>query len=132
MKFLNVRNVRVERNAGAGPSLALVAALALSSTTALAFAQEQKSSSKQTAPAQSKKSAFKTVTIPVEGMTCVSCVSGIKKALKSVVGVTTVEVSLSERNAKVSFTEGLTSADAIAEKISKLGYKVGSWTESKK
>lgn len=77
-------------------------------------------------------SNVKTVVIPVEGMTCVSCVSGIKKSLKNVLGVTSVEVNLKNRNAKVVYVDGLSSPEAISKKISDLGYKVGKPIETSK
>lgn len=77
-------------------------------------------------------SNVKTVILPVEGMTCVSCVSGIKKSLKNMLGVTSVAVDLKDRNAKVTYIDGLTSPEAISKKISELGYKVGKPVEASK
>lgn len=77
-------------------------------------------------------SNVKTVVLPVEGMTCVSCVSGIKKSLKNMLGITSVEVNLKDRNTKVVYIAGLTSPEAISKKISELGYKVGNPVEAPK
>lgn len=77
-------------------------------------------------------SNVKTVILPIEGMTCVSCVSGIKKSLKNMLGVTSVAVDLKGRNAKVTYIDGLTSPEAISKKISELGYKVGKPVETSK
>jgi len=70
----------------------------------------------------------KTVTIPIEGMTCASCVARVKKALKSIAGVTEVEVSLEHRNARVSYLGTKVSPEHLAAAISTLGYRAGTPT----
>jgi copper ion binding protein len=68
---------------------------------------------------------LKTVTIPVEGMTCSACVARVKKSLRSLDGVREVTVSLESRNTKVSFVSDKTSAEQIVKAIDDLGYKAG-------
>lgn len=68
---------------------------------------------------------LKTVTIPVEGMTCSACVSRVKKSLRSLDGVTKVSVSLENRNTQVVYSAEKTSADEIVKAIDDLGYKAG-------
>jgi copper ion binding protein len=68
---------------------------------------------------------LKTVTIPVEGMTCGACVSRVKKSLRSLDGVTEVSVSLENRNTKVSYSSEKTSPEQIVKAIDDLGYKAG-------
>ena len=65
------------------------------------------------------------VTIPVEGMVCGSCVARTKHALKTVHGVEEVEVSLGKRQAQVRYDSTKTSPDKLAERIRALGYKPG-------
>jgi copper ion binding protein len=69
---------------------------------------------------------FSSAKIPVEGMSCMSCVAAIKKAIKNTDGVTKVEVNLVERNVKVDYLTSKVTAQAIAQKINDLGYKTGS------
>lgn len=66
-----------------------------------------------------------TVTLPIEGMTCASCVARVKKTLKSIDGVTEVEVSLEHRNARVSYLDAHVSPERLAAAINNLGYRVG-------
>ncbi len=65
------------------------------------------------------------VTIPVEGMICVSCTATVKKALQSIDGVTAVEVSLERRAARVRYVDGKVSADQLVAAVNHLGYRAG-------
>lgn len=75
---------------------------------------------------------LKTVIIPVEGMSCGSCVANVKRTVHSLVGVKAIEVSLEKRQAKVSYVNGETSPEQIRKAINELGYKAGEPTEAKK
>lgn len=66
-----------------------------------------------------------TVTLPIEGMTCASCVARVKKTLHSIEGVTEVEVSLVHRAARVSYLEAQVSPERLAAAINDLGYRAG-------
>lgn len=66
-----------------------------------------------------------TVTIPVEGMSCVVCASSVKRTVQEIDGVSEAEVGLAGRRAKVSYIEGTTSPEEIAAAIARLGYKTG-------
>lgn len=66
-----------------------------------------------------------TTRIPIEGMSCMSCVATVKKALSSIEGVNEVSVNLQEKNTVVKFDEGLTSAEQLKTAINKAGYKAG-------
>ena len=70
-------------------------------------------------------------TIPIEGMSCGSCVSSVKKKVKSMDGVQDVEVSLEKREAKVSYASSEVSPEEIQKAISELGYKAGKPEEEK-
>jgi len=78
----------------------------------------------------------KTVTIPIEGMTCAACVASVKKALKAIDGVTATEVSLEHRNVRVHYLDAKVSPQHLVAAINNLGYKAGtpqtSSTESKR
>ena len=66
-----------------------------------------------------------TVTVPVEGMSCMVCASSVRRSVEAIDGVTRVEVDLAGKRAKVSYVEGKTSPERIAADISRLGYKTG-------
>ncbi len=61
--------------------------------------------------------------LPVEGMTCASCVARVEKALKKIDGIENVSVNFASE--KVTFeTNGSVKLDAAAEAIAKYGYKL--------
>lgn len=64
----------------------------------------------------------KQVTVKVEGMMCQHCVAHVKKALEGVEGVTAAEVSLENKNAVVTFNEGV-EASALINAVKEAGYK---------
>lgn len=66
-----------------------------------------------------------TISIPVEGMSCVSCAARVKRALKRIDGVEQVEVSLERREATVRFRPDKVSPDRLKAAIDVLGYKAG-------
>ncbi|WP_082615886.1 heavy metal translocating P-type ATPase [Ensifer sp. Root278] len=59
--------------------------------------------------------------IPVEGMTCASCVSRVEKAIRAVPGVTEASVNLATERADVRFDASTKSAD-IVKAIENAGY----------
>jgi copper chaperone CopZ len=59
-------------------------------------------------------SGTQTVSIPVEGMSCMVCASSVKRAAQGVDGVRDAEVDLAAKRAKVSYVEGKTSPEQIA------------------
>lgn len=60
--------------------------------------------------------------IAIEGMSCGHCVARVEKALKSVTGVTAVEVSLAGKSASVT-GEGL-AEEALRAAVEDAGYEV--------
>lgn len=77
------------------------------------------------ASASEPVATLNSVTIPVEGMVCVSCAAAVKRAVKSMSGVTDVEVSLTQRTVTVSFASDQVTADRIVASIKALGYRAG-------
>lgn len=67
----------------------------------------------------------KKVIIPIEGMSCMSCVATIKKALSGMDGIKEVNVSLKDKNATVKFDPKKVTPEQLQEAINKLGYKAG-------
>ncbi len=72
-----------------------------------------------------RKIQLKTVVIPVEGMVCVACSATVKRALKSIDGVSNVEVSLEKRTAQVTYAPDKLSPDRLVAAINRAGYKAG-------
>ena len=64
-----------------------------------------------------------TVTLKVEGMTCVFCVPAVKKALKMVPGVKKADVSYKEKRAVVEYEEDKTSPEDMIKAVKKIGFK---------
>ena len=64
-----------------------------------------------------------TYRIPVDGMTCTSCVGRITRALRNLVGVESVRVDLATDSATVSFDPDRTSLAAIAAAVDAAGYR---------
>ena len=64
-----------------------------------------------------------TVVIGVEGMVCQSCVSNISTNLEKMEGVKDVSVSLSDKNATVTYDRGLLSVRQLCEAIEDLGFE---------
>src|SRR2546425_3153770 len=63
-----------------------------------------------------------TVTIPIEGMSCASCVVKIEHGLSAVPGVSRAAVNLATEQATVEYQPGVTDPAAIQETIRFLGY----------
>ena len=60
--------------------------------------------------------------LAVEGMTCHSCVSHVKKALMEVDGVDTVDVRFSERKVHVRHDAGAAPVPQLVEALAEAGY----------
>ena len=64
------------------------------------------------------------MTLPVEGMTCASCVRRIEKALSKVEGVETASVNLATEKAHVVFDPAKAGLDQFRTAVEKAGYKL--------
>lgn len=112
---------RAGRGRWIGVTLAIVAFVGLSYG---AFRLWHKSDQTETAPAV-QLLAGESVTIPVEGMSCSSCVARVKRTLKAMDGVREVHVSLEKREAEIRYQPEKTSPEILAKAIDELGYKAG-------
>ena len=65
-----------------------------------------------------------TITLPVEGMTCASCVARVEKTLKKIDGVETANVNLATENVTFSFDPSKTDLAAMATAVEEAGYKL--------
>jgi len=66
----------------------------------------------------------KTVTIPVEGMSCEHCVRAVKGALEAQKGVKVADVSLEGKSARVVYEDALVGLDELRSAILEEGYQV--------
>ena len=65
---------------------------------------------------------MKSATVPVEGMTCASCVARVEKALKKVDGVQEANVNLATEKVALLFDESKTNLSALASAVEGAGY----------
>ncbi|MEE9216414.1 MAG: heavy metal translocating P-type ATPase [Anaerolineales bacterium] len=66
----------------------------------------------------------KQITLPVEGMTCASCVSHVEKALEKVKFVSEVNVNLATERASVSYDDGQIEIADLVEAVGETGYEI--------
>jgi Cu+-exporting ATPase len=64
----------------------------------------------------------KTLSLPVEGMTCASCVARVEKTLRKEEGVKDVSVNLATEKVTLTFNEKETSLDKLASAVDDAGY----------
>ena len=68
---------------------------------------------------------LKSITLPVEGMTCAACVSHVGDALREVGGVASVSVNLPMEQATVEFDPEQADISDLIEAVDDSGYKAG-------
>ncbi len=66
------------------------------------------------------------LSLPIEGMTCASCVRRVERSLSKVDGVERASVNLATERATVSFQPAIVGPDALRQAVEKAGYRVGS------
>ncbi len=66
---------------------------------------------------------MKSEKIGVYGMSCEHCVKTVTQALSSLKGVNSVNVSLKNKSADITFDEGIVSDEDIKKAIENAGYK---------
>jgi P-type Cu+ transporter len=76
-----------------------------------------------TMPQAGGRKPAKEWSMPVEGMTCASCVSRVEKAISKVPGVERATVNLATEHANVTADPSVTS-DALVEAVKRAGYEV--------
>lgn len=62
--------------------------------------------------------------LPIQGMTCASCVRRVERALTGVEGVRQATVNFATQRASIVFDPNLTSRDAFSKAVVKAGYEV--------
>ena len=68
--------------------------------------------------------AIKSLTLPVEGMTCASCVARVEKALKKVEGIGEVNVNLATEKVTLSYDPSLADVSKFSKVVEDAGYKL--------
>ncbi|MFQ5666897.1 MAG: heavy-metal-associated domain-containing protein [Candidatus Binatia bacterium] len=74
-------------------------------------------------PTLTSTTAGTVITLPVRGMTCVSCELAIESNLRKLDGVLAADASVAQSNVTVRMKPGAVSLDAIAAAIRAAGYK---------
>jgi copper ion binding protein len=111
----------MERRANGLLSVALAGIVVLGSVGALGCGPQPRAQEREETPT----TPMSIVTVPVEGMSCGSCVASVKRTVKALAGVSSVDVSLAERRARIRYDESEVTPDQIAAAIRALGYKTG-------
>jgi len=110
-------------------SIGLIKVMASSLLLSLAFvtpscAQQQKKTEPVTKE-QTKPVMVQKVKMPINGMVCMACQSTVKKAIKSLNGVTNVEVSLENKNAVITYYANQIKPEQIQKAVNDKGYTAG-------
>lgn len=71
-----------------------------------------------------QSAADQTLTLPVEGMHCASCVGRLERALQDVPGVLEARVNLASEQAEVRFDPGVATATDVVEAVGKTGFSI--------
>jgi Cu+-exporting ATPase len=85
---------------------------------------EQQPMNTQIEPVAEAQSEIKSISLPVAGMTCASCVGRVEKVLGGLDGVSNASVNLTTEKASVDYDPANTGPEAIAEAIEKTGFSV--------
>ena len=64
------------------------------------------------------------LTLFIEGMACNHCTSSVTAALTALGGVETVQVSLEDQNAVITYDPAKVTSDALADVVDDLGFSV--------
>jgi copper ion binding protein len=73
--------------------------------------------------AAGKLAPIDSIDIPIQGMTCASCVGRVEKAIRSVEGVAAANVNLATERAHVEFAPSEANPAAVADAIRAAGYE---------
>jgi mercuric ion binding protein len=93
-------------------------------------AQQQKKEEK-TQLKQTNGVPMQTVKMPVNGMVCNACQSNVKKTIKSVDGVTDVEVNLEKKFAVFTYNPAKVKVGQVQKAVNDKGFEAGKPEEAK-
>ena len=71
-----------------------------------------------------RRTTGQTLTLPVEGMHCASCVGRVERALEDVPGVLEARVNLASEQAEVRFDPDVATATHVIEAVDKTGFSI--------
>lgn len=71
-----------------------------------------------------KTNSVETLTLPVEGMTCASCVLRVEKAVKKIEGVQDASVNLATEKVTLKYDGSKVSLEELAKAVDEAGYKL--------
>ncbi|MFC2103060.1 heavy metal translocating P-type ATPase [Bacteroidota bacterium] len=71
------------------------------------------------------------LSLPIEGMTCASCVSRVEKRLSKIKGVSDVVVNLATEKATFNIDNSIARLEQVREVVEDAGYKIGDVQEAK-
>ena len=80
----------------------------------------------ESADSAAKAAELQTISLPVEGMTCASCVGRLERVLGALDGVQNASVNLTTERASLDFDPTVTGAMEITQAIEKTGFSVPS------
>lgn len=88
-------------------------------------AQQQKKVDSTASKEQTKPTAVQKAKMKVDGMVCSACQSNVKKTIKSLTGVTGVQVSLENKIARFSYDPLKVKPEQIQKVVNEKGYTAG-------
>lgn len=92
---------------------------------------QEKNKTAQTTSAKTKTVTMQKVQMSVDGMVCNACQSKVKKAIKSIDGVTNVEVSLENKYALFTYEPQKVKIEQVQKAVNDKGYAAGKPQEVK-
>ncbi len=104
----------------------IVVALAVTSC-----AQEKNKTAQTTPKEQTKTVVMQKVKMPVDGMVCNACQSNVKKTIKSIVGVSDVEVNLEKKFALFTYDPQKVKVEQVQKAVNDKGFTAGKPQEVK-
>ncbi len=94
-------------------------------------AQQEKKEEKNTPTEQTKQIVMQKAKMPVDGMVCSACQSSVKKTIKSVDGVTAIEVSLEKKLVFFTYDPSKVKPEQIQKAVNDKGFTAGKPQEVK-
>lgn len=92
---------------------------------AITSCAQQKKEESRPAKEPSNATALQTVKMPVNGMVCNACQSNVKKTIKSVEGISDVEVNLEKKYALFTFDPKKVKAAEVQKAVNEKGFEAG-------
>lgn len=127
-QFINKQTMLTMKSLLMKVSMSCIMVIALAITSC---AQQQKKEEKTTPKEQTKQVVMQTVKMPVDGMVCNACQSNVKKTIKSVDGVSDVEVNLEKKFALFTYDPKKVKVEQVQKAVNDKGFEAGKPQEVK-